>query len=78
MKNHKSIKEENKALKEQIDKQDKTYRDKIDALTGRVDDMEEIRVLGRDFESIINKLGKDYDDSKGSLEELNDEILERT
>ncbi len=66
----KIIKEENKALKEQIDQQDQTYRNKIDALTGRVDDMEEIRVLGRDFESSMDKLGKDYNDSKGSLDEL--------
>lgn len=59
----KSIKKENKALKEQIDKQEQTYRNKIDALTGRVDAVEEtINIKDDDAASIIEEGLKNYTD----------------
>ena len=63
---YKSIKEENKALKEQIDKQEQTYRNKIDALTGRVDDMEKINVSLDDVASVLDKVKKEYEESDGN------------
>ena len=57
----KIIKEENKALKEQMDEQEQVYRNKIDALTGRVINMEETININEDEAVAIMKEGfKNY------------------
>lgn len=70
--NYDSINEELEQKEQKI----QTLEATINNLTGRVEDMEEIKVLGRDFDSIMDKLLKDHAESKGSSDELNQKYWE--